>query len=80
MFTLIHAAGTSIVAVGKRWLFRRRSDAGASSNVSHIGWAIGAVVVVGAILGALHGVLLPWISHVFSNVSGLSTSTGTSSS
>ena len=70
----------SLATFGRTWLNRRRSDAGASSNVNHIGWAIGAVVVVGAVLGALHGVLLPWISHVFSNVSGLSTSTGTSSS
>ena len=70
----------SLAHFGRAWLHRRRSAAGASSNVNHIGWAIGAVVVVGAVLGALHGVLLPWISHVFGNVSNINTSTGTSSS
>ena len=79
MFTVINAAAnTSLATFGRTWLHRRRSDAGASSNVNHIGWAIGAVVVVGAVLGALHGVLLPWISHVFSNVSNINTSTTSS--
>ena len=80
MFTMLMQTAQPVVTAGKRWLHRRRSDAGASSNVNHIGWAIGAVVVVGAVLGALHGVLLPWISHVFSNVSNISSTTGTSSS
>ena len=80
MFTLFNAVGASAATAGKHWLSRRRTDAGASSNVNHIGWAIGAVVVVGGVLGLLHGVLLPWISHVFSNVSNISSTTGTSSS
>lgn len=76
MGTLLSAAQPAIAA-GKRWLNRRRSESGIGTNSSHIGWGIGAIVIVGGLLAALHSVWLPWMTNLFGNVTSLSTTTTT---
>ena len=76
MLTLFNAA-EPVIAAGKRWLTRRRSESGVAGSTSHIGWAIGAVVIVGGLLAALHSVWLPWMTGLFSNVTSISTTTTT---
>ena len=76
MLTLFNAA-EPVFAAGKRWLARRRSESGIGTNSSHIGWGIGAIVIVGGLLAALHSVWLPWMTGLFSNVTSLSTTTTT---
>lgn len=76
MFHVLQA-GKPLAAAGRRWI-RRRSDAqGLGTNSSHIGWGIGAVVIVGGLLAALHQVWLPWMQHLFTNVTSLNTTTTT---
>lgn len=55
----------------------RTGTRGLSTNGSHIGWAIGAVVIVGGLLAALHSLWLPWMQNLFTQMTGLSTSTTT---
>ena len=70
-------AAQPVLAAGKRWLNRRRSESGVAGSTSHIGWAIGAIVIVGGLLAALHSVWLPWMTNLFSNVTSISTTTTT---
>lgn len=58
-------------------LRRRAGTRGLSTNGSHIGWAIAAIVIVGGLLAALHSLWLPWMQGVFTNMTGISTSTTT---
>lgn len=76
MFIVMRAA-QPVLAAGKRWLNRRRSESGIGTNSSHIGWGIGAIVIVGGLLAALHSVWLPWMTGLFTNVTSLSTTTTT---
>lgn len=76
MMGLFNAAQPA-VAAGKRWVTRRRAESGIGTNSSHIGWGIGAIVIVGGLLAALHSVWLPWMTGLFSNVTSLSTTTTT---
>ena len=76
MLTLFNAA-EPVFAAGKRWLTRRRSESGIGTNSSHIGWGIGAIVIIGGLLAALHSVWLPWMTGLFTNVTSLSTTTTT---
>ena len=75
MFDGLMNAARPLYAAGSRWLQRRRSESGLGTNSSHIGWGIGAVVIVGGLLAALHSVWLPWMTHLFTNVTSLSTNT-----
>ena len=72
MFTLINAAKPAIGSV-RRFIGTRASAKGLGTNSSHIGWGIGAVVIVGGLLAALHSVWMPWMTGIFSNVTNLST-------
>jgi hypothetical protein len=61
----------------RRFVAARSSAKGLGTNSSHIGWGIGAVVIVGGLLAALHSVWMPWLNGVFGNVTSLSTNTTT---
>ena len=75
MFTLINAAKPAMSTV-RRFVAARSSAKGLGTNSSHIGWGIGAVVIVGGLLTALHSVWMPWMTGIFSNVTNLSTTSG----
>ena len=72
MFTLINAV-KPLTGTVRRFVAARSSAKGLGTNSSHIGWGIGAVVIVGGLLAALHSVWLPWMTGIFSNVTSLST-------
>ena len=75
MLTLIQAVQPMASRV-RQAVIARTSAKGLGTNSSHIGWGIGAVVIVGGLLTALHSVWMPWLNGVFGNVSNLSTTTG----
>ena len=74
---LTQITATKLTAAVHRFLKGRQSAQGLGTNSSHIGWGIGAVVIVGGLLVALHSVWLPWMTHLFTNVSSLNTNTTT---
>ncbi len=76
MFTIMTTARPLAAAVA-RFVAKRRSASGVGTSGAEIGWAIGAVVLVGAVLYGIHSGMLPWISNLFSGISGISTNTTT---
>lgn len=76
MLTVITAA-RPMVAAAQRFVDKRRSARGVSHTGSEIGWAIGALVLVGGVLYGIHSGMLPWIANLFSGITGLSTTTTT---
>ncbi|PSR19881.1 MAG: hypothetical protein C7B45_17745 [Sulfobacillus acidophilus] len=76
MWTVINAA-RPVWASAQRFVAARRGARGLSTNGSEIGWGIGALVLVGAVLYGIHSGMLPWIANLFSGITGLSTTTTT---
>ena len=76
MSTLINAT-QPVLSAARRFVAALSSAKGLGTNSSHIGWGIGAVVIVGGLLAALHSVWMPWLNGVFGNVTSLSTNTTT---
>nr|WP_031942642.1 hypothetical protein [Sulfobacillus thermotolerans]AEP14275.1 hypothetical protein [Sulfobacillus thermotolerans] len=76
MLTLMNAA-KPVKGMAQRFLAARRSPQAVGTNSSHLGWGIGALVIVGGLLAALHAVWLPWMEGVFTHVTSLSTTTTT---
>ena len=72
MVTLVNAI-KPVAGVARRFVAARSNAKGLGTNSSHIGWGIGAVVIVGGLLAALHSVWMPWMTGIFSNVTSLST-------
>lgn len=73
MLTVINAI-QPVAHKARRFIAARSSAKGLGTNSSHIGWGIGAVVIVGGLLAALHSVWMPWMNGIFGNITGLSTS------
>ena len=76
MWTVVNAV-KPVAGIARRFVAARSSAKGLGTNSSHIGWGIGAVVIIGGLLGALHSVWLPWMNGLFGNVTSISTSTTT---
>ena len=72
MFTLVNAI-KPVASAARRFVSARTSAKGLGTNSSHIGWGIGAVVIVGGLLTALHSVWMPWLNGVFGNITSIST-------
>ena len=72
MLSIVNAI-KPVTGVARRFVAARSSEKGLGTNSSHIGWGIGAVVIVGGLLTALHSVWMPWMTGIFSNVTSLST-------
>ena len=76
MFTIVTTVRPLAAAV-TRFVAKRRSASGVGTSGAEIGWAIGALVLIGGVLLGIHNGMLPWISNLFTGITGISTTTTT---
>jgi len=75
MFGIVNSSRPAIAAA-RRYLAARKSALGLGTNSSHIGWGIGALVIIGGVLAAVHSVWIPWMTNIFGEVTSTTAVSG----